>query len=61
MKGEWRGVFEPDERGEEEELFLAKNDMHAQEKARRIAINRRFELKEIWRITDEGRVYIPLH
>lgn len=35
--------------------------MHAREKAQRIATNRRFELKEIWRITDEGRVYIPLY
>lgn len=60
VKGEWRGVIEPDERGEQEKLFLANDNEDARYKARQIAKEERFTPKQLLRVTDTGNVEIPL-
>ena len=59
-QGEWRGVLEPDERGEQEGLFLANGNEDAQHKARKIAKTNRFTLKHLLRVTDDGNIEIPI-
>lgn len=59
-RGQWKGILDPDERGDEKEVFLAYNDEHAREKAREIANRKRFELRQILRVTKKGNVDISL-
>lgn len=59
-KGEWRGILDPDERGGQEEVFLAYSDEHARNEAPRVASREGFRLLEILRVTENGNVGIPL-
>lgn len=59
-KGEWRGILEPDERGKQEEIFLATNNEEARQKAHEIAKSKRFALKQLLRVTDNSNVEISL-
>lgn len=60
-KGEWKGIFDPDERGQEEKVFLAYSDEHAREEAQRIARKEDFKLQQILKVTEKGNVEIPLN
>ena len=59
-KGEWKGILDPDERGGQEEIFLAYSDEHARDKAPEIASAGGFKLQQILKVTENGNVSIPL-
>ena len=54
LRGEWKGVLDPDNRGNQEEVFLAYSDEHARKRAREIAQTERFRPTKLVRITGDG-------
>ena len=54
LRGEWKVVLDPDNRGTQEEVFLAYSDEHAKTRAREIVQTERFRPTGLMRVMGDG-------